>query len=451
MGSQLNFNILDRAFQWLSVNGLTVWFLTILPGLYHFSKAFFRGLGFEIVIPGEDSNARYFLVWIRKYFNDRNCTNQITSTNALTPSESRTNCWQDLNSGLWKFDNAAGDRKTLFEVGYGKHYFFYEGWPYLFERTKIEGNVTTLCSETLSIRCLFSFSTKPIQRLINQAKEDFLAEGGSAVSIFIPTVKTQQGMGPQTWNCLDQVRRARDLCTVYLDTDMKDGLLEDLNTFLAPKQAQTYEKRGIPYRRGYLFRGPSGTGKTSLVNAIAGTFRLNLYTISLSSQNYTDEDLVQLLSKLPSRCIVLFEDIDQAGLPNREYLVDGTSSGVSQRITLSGFLNAIGGVTTPEGPLFIYTTNKLESLDAALLRPGRVDRIFNFGFARRIHIKALFNRMFDLQSHDSRGDRFASMIPEQTISVADIEEFLLQHQHDPDVAIASLEKQGSIKGVAGQA
>lgn len=75
-----------------------------------------------------------------------------------------------------------------------------------------------------------------------------------------------------------------------------------------------YSNRGIPYRRGYLFYGPPGTGKTSLTFALAGVFGLVIYVVSLLDPTLTEEELGIMFTGLPTRCIVLLEDIDSAGL-----------------------------------------------------------------------------------------------------------------------------------------
>ena len=85
-----------------------------------------------------------------------------------------------------------------------------------------------------------------------------------------------------------------------------------------PATARWYANRGIPYRRGYLFHGPPGTGKSSLTFALAGVFGLDIHVVSLLEPTLTEEELGMLFAHLPARCIVLLEDIDTAGLIKRE-------------------------------------------------------------------------------------------------------------------------------------
>ena len=75
-----------------------------------------------------------------------------------------------------------------------------------------------------------------------------------------------------------------------------------------------YVNHGIPYRRGYLFYGPPGVGETSFAIALTSRFNLDIYNLTLSDFDLTDLDLILLFNQLPSRSLVLLEDIDTTGL-----------------------------------------------------------------------------------------------------------------------------------------
>jgi chaperone BCS1 len=119
----------------------------------------------------------------------------------------------------------------------------------------------------------------------------------------------------------------------------------------------------------YLFHGPPGTGKTSLSFALAGVFGLEVYCVSLNEKDMTESDLATLFDTLPSRCIVLLEDIDSAGLKREEELVaveasegGGSVSELAKGVTttaaktesssgaisLSALLNVIDGAASHE-------------------------------------------------------------------------------------------------------
>jgi chaperone BCS1 len=98
-----------------------------------------------------------------------------------------------------------------------------------------------------------------------------------------------------------------------------------MNEYLHPLSSKWYASRGIPYRRGYLFTGPPGTGKTSLSFSLAGIFGLDIHIINIMDPTMTESLLSRLFNNLPKRCIVLFEDIDAAGIKKRHDESDSDS------------------------------------------------------------------------------------------------------------------------------
>ena len=145
---------------------------------------------------------------------------------------------------------------------------------------------------------------------------------------------------------------------------------------------QWYADRGIPFRRGYLLYGVPGSGKSSLIHALAGELMLDIYVVSLSSSWINDSTLTTLMGRVPSRCIVLLEDLDAAFTrsvtrskdkdkdkdkkksENKSDNEEESTSGSSSRsrrhrnkenlsdvntLTLSGLLNALDGVAAAEG------------------------------------------------------------------------------------------------------
>lgn len=69
---------------------------------------------------------------------------------------------------------------------------------------------------------------------------------------------------------------------------------------------------GIPYRRGYLLHGPPGSGKTSFIQALAGSLNYNICLLNLAERGLTDDKLNHLLGLVPDRSFVLLEDVDSA-------------------------------------------------------------------------------------------------------------------------------------------
>lgn len=142
-----------------------------------------------------------------------------------------------------------------------------------------------------------------------------------------------------------------------------------------------------------------------------------------------DNGLAGLLRDAPRHSVVILEDVD-AVFANRELQ---KSAGGETRITFSGLLNAIDGVASQEGRLFMMTTNHIERLDPALIRPGRCDVKVFICNASREQMAAMFLRFFPGREDDAR--RFASRLPPGELSMAQIQGHLVEHKDSPEAAV----------------
>ena len=211
--------------------------------------------------------------------------------------------------------------------------------------------------------------------------------------------------------------------------------------------------------------GAPGSGKTSLIQSIAGELSLDVYVISLSRAGLDDNSLQELISDLPEQCIALMEDIDVAfhrtlsrDLPNegeepKETTVpdpSATPQERSSRVSLSGLLNALDGVGAQEGRILFATTNRYEALDPALRRPGRMDVHVEFKLASEYQVGQLFKQFYlptprasaqRLSSSDTTASMNADDDPESSDSgygtPAETEK-LIDTPHPPDVQDQSL-------------
>ncbi|EAA31877.3 hypothetical protein GE21DRAFT_7334 [Neurospora crassa] len=183
--------------------------------------------------------------------------------------------------------------------------------------------------ENLVITCV-GFSAGPIKHFIQFTKE-WNHNRQAATTVVRRPARPEMRIygGRHVWTEVAD-RPIRPMDTVVLDEKQKLMVLQDMNEYLHRDTAQWYGERGIPLRRGYLFHGPPGTGKTSLSFALAGVFGLDIFVISLLDQNLTEDDLGMLFTNLPRRCVVLLEDIDTAGLVNRKDETDEESSSSSE-------------------------------------------------------------------------------------------------------------------------
>lgn len=198
------------------------------------------------------------------------------------------------------------------------------------------------------------------------------------------------------WTCV-QSYAPRLLDLVILKPGEKEYLVEDLERFRVSRER--YRLLGVPYHRGYLFFGPPGTGKTSLISALAARFGMSIYVIHLT--DFNDRTLERAMSEVAENSVILFEDIDCVRSSNRRTDAQHPSDAagkidapISLGVTLSGLLNVLDGLHVPSEVVFVMTTNKVEILDAALLRPGRIDYKPFLGEASRSQRTELYLRFF---------------------------------------------------------
>jgi len=241
------------------------------------------------------------------------------------------------------------------------------------------------------------------------------------------------------WQQFGEPKWKRPLDSVILERGVKERIAEDVKAFLAARS--WYLNRGIPYRRGYLLYGPPGTGKSSFIQALAGHLDFNIAILNVSERGVTDDRLNHLLLKVPPRTIVLLEDIDVAFVNRRKPDADGYAGAT---VTFSGLLNALDGVASAEERIIFLTTNHVERLDEALIRPGRVDMTVRLGEATEYQIEQLWDRFYaDLDAGGRAKRRFMTKANElglvDSVSTAELQGLFLYNKDDAEGAIKMLE------------
>lgn len=152
--------------------------------------------------------------------------------------------------------------------------------------------------------------------------------------------------------------------------------------------------------------------------SIASEMKSNIATLNLASSDLNDTKLISYLASIPKNSILMIEDID-ALFEQRE------SKAKDSKITFSGLLNALDGVASSEGRTMFVTTNYIDSLDSALIRPGRIDKLVEVAYPNRDIVERMFLKFFPGQN--KLASKFANRVKPET-SAAQLQEHFLQNK-----------------------
>jgi chaperone BCS1 len=277
----------------------------------------------------------------------------------------------------------------------GRHWFWRAGRPFLvyFYRSEDTKGWTPRRMEQLTFRTI-GRSQSLLRDFVDEIGRCHFKKVGVKSSLFV---------FDEYWSSLDAYA-PRLLESVILEPGEKEHLVQDVRKFKASKRR--YAQLGVPYHRGYLLYGPPGTGKTSLVSALAAQLNMSIYAINLN--DFNDRTLKSAVNDVPPGSVLLFEDIDcmqsgKARTAMADVNQERQASGPGEKkedlldrlgVTLSGLLNVLDGFYAPEDVLFVMTTNRIEALDPALLRPGRIDYKLYLGKATDRQKIELYRRFF---------------------------------------------------------
>ena len=163
--------------------------------------------------------------------------------------------------------------------------------------------------------------------------------------------------------------------SVMHKTEVKENILKDVIIFL--QNRKLYQERGLPFRRTYLFHGPRGTGKLSLIHSLAGKLNYNICHLTLIEKDLTVDSLVTYMAEVPRRSLILIANVDDT-LPSKKRRTDIISLEEEQgcdiqksKISIMDFCNAIESFESETSPIVIMTAKKKEDIAPELFLPGR--------------------------------------------------------------------------------
>lgn len=340
-------------------------------------------------------------------------------------------------SRTMSLDSPGGREGIIVGAGFGYHYFVYKGHLFWFTKNKLESSGST--NEKMEIH--LTVLSRNRQLLLDLVEDFKFKEEPERLYVETWTEKA--------WNNRVYIPK-RDISNVIMNAELKKEILSRIDWWLANEQ--WYRDRGLPYKLTIVLDGPPGTGKTSLARALATHYTRNIFTLNLS--NMTDGGLQSAVVQVPGQSILAIEDFDGApavlkrkGMvavkPKPEPSVQKKESGAHALIgttgeldagitgddpfsllTTSGVYNILDGLVPLDNLLVIMTTNRIGLIDPAVLRPGRVDHIFQISLLETEEVYEYVRVMYP-----------GAVVPMDrvfhSIAGCELQKYFMMHPYDP--------------------
>ncbi|TVU47010.1 hypothetical protein EJB05_06586, partial [Eragrostis curvula] len=245
----------------------------------------------------------------------------------------------------------------------------------------------------------------------------------------------------RVWNYID-LKHPTTFDTLAMDAAKKQEIMDDLDAFRNNKDF--YLRTGRPWKRGYLLHGPPGTGKSTMIAAMANHLGYDIYDIELTVVRH-NHDLRKLLVETTDKSIIVIEDIDcsldlTGSRQGRRKKHNDDDDEKRSKVTLSGLLNFIDGLWSSCGGerIIVFTTNHLDKLDPALIRRGRMDMHIEMSYCGFDGFRTLAKNYIGVDAHPTF-DAVGELLAEVNVAPADVAECLMTSTRAGRGADATLE------------
>lgn len=279
--------------------------------------------------------------------------------------------------------DALWDKKdtAVLTHGSGVHFIRLEGRLVLFDKQiEVKENGTVAESITLTA---FKRNAGILKALITHGFPDPDAGG---LSVFMNR--------DSSWIRLNREPK-KDFSALALDPEIRSKILSEVVHFLDGRKQ--FIELNLTYKLSFLLHGLPGTGKTSIVKAIASTYDLPIYVLNISKVK--EVDLHTLINGIPERSILLLEDFDSCHCLHKV----SKNEKVNEYLNRSTILNLLDGVISLNGLIVFMTTNHIELIEPSVYRPGRVDVNMELPMLTDVTVREYLNMMgLNLADNDER-------------------------------------------------
>jgi chaperone BCS1 len=191
----------------------------------------------------------------------------------------------------------------------------------------------------------------------------------------------------------------KTLDNLFLGSHVQKRIDANISSFLRSKDLNL--KLGIPRKRGLIFNGPPGTGKSASAYALSSHLKMKLYKIPTDIRGKSE--LVELISKIPGNSIILFDEMDKI-LDNvvhkRKEFKNNCIQNMQDLVKpnfgelLLSLLGILDGYNSLNSCIIIFTSNSIDRIEPTLIRPGRIDEIIEFSLITTEQLENILQFVF---------------------------------------------------------
>lgn len=276
--------------------------------------------------------------------------------------------------------------------GYGSSWFIFKKRLFHVNRYKLASQGSEQEKSEVTITG-FTRNRALIKELLQAVIPKKVGSGGKYKPKFY--MATSKLVGDSYWKYIGELPNI-GLDELEIDDKVRATLTNCIDKFLVSEEL--YAKKGLAWKKTICLRGMPGTGKTSIVRSCAVDYERDVYSANLSG--LSRKDVIELISNVPSNAIILVEELDslKIALDQRLLPESGTSNvymSVGASMDRSDLLNILSGIMPLHDILLFVTTNYFEKLDAALVRPSRLDLVLDIGPLSPKNVMSYLKKMYE--------------------------------------------------------
>lgn len=226
------------------------------------------------------------------------------------------------------------------------------------------------------------------------------------------------------WEDIKRIKK-RKLNTVILDKEVKQEVQKCIDNYNNKDLKKRLSELGINHKMNLILSGLPGTGKSSLMYSIASHLDKDISTIDFNSNKLSDHSFICATNKIPEGSIFCLEDVDALYIERQKK--------EENRVSFSCILNFLDGVYSKGDLITIITTNHIDRLDKALIRPMRIDNIINFTHCSKYQYNEIFKLIFP--DKDEIREQLYKIIRNKKYTTSMLQKFFIRFIYEPEKLI----------------